>query len=240
VLAREGSPHGEISSLFRPFKVNDGSERDRTLSLGGSYSADQVFVTDIEMARKSLRSPPAVWHILSEWGESAARPDHRVEQASGRGSIMKFQAVGDDVPHSEMLRQRTHQVIESLANQHNVCPRSHKFLNLFNAFLFEMRLQFVLEELFSQQIQAIAGYAPKNGMDDAGGKFAIGCIKERAQHRHQEDQTSAPKTVRESLSIPREEGDRSDHSQIEQAPLNAPVNGGGRTGVVVQLVQSRV
>ena len=58
--------------------------------------------------------------------------------------------------------------------------------------------------------------------------------------RHQKDEAATPKTVGECLSIPREESYRSDHRQIEQAPFNAPVNGGGRTGVVVQLVQSRV
>ena len=101
-----------------------------------------------------------------------------------------------------------------------------------------MRLELVLEELFAQQIQAIATYSSKYGMNHARGEFAIGRIKKGTQYRHQEDKAAAPKTVGERLSIPGEKGDRSDHSQIEQAPFNAPVNGGA--GVVVQLVQSRV
>jgi hypothetical protein len=131
-------------------------------------------------------------------------------------------------------------VIQSLAHQHYIGSRLHQLPHLFDTFSFKTWLQFVLKELFSEQVQAVAGYASKYGMDYTRGEFAIGRIKEGTQNRHQKNEPTASKTLGERLSIPREEGYGSDYGQIEQAPFNAPVNGGTRTGVMAQLVQSRV
>src|SRR6266496_4777472 len=65
------------------------------------------------------------------------------------------------------------------------------------------------------------------------GKLAICRVQKRAQKRHQEDEAAPSKALAERLGIPGKEGHRPDHGQVEETALYSPVDGGGRTGVVV-------
>ena len=112
-------------------------------------------------------------------------------------------------------------------------PDLHQFLHLAHASLFQARLQLVLEEFFAQQIEAVAGHSAQHGMHRPRGKLAVRGIKKRTQQGHQEDQPAPPEALGERLGIPRKERHGLDHGQVEQAALNPPVDGGGRTGIVV-------
>jgi hypothetical protein len=66
-----------------------------------------------------------------------------------------------------------------------------------------------------------------------GGELAVRRIKKRTQQGHQKDLPTPPETFGKRLGIPGKERHGLDHSQVKQAALNPPVDGGGRTGIVV-------
>ena len=75
------------------------------------------------MPRQRLRSAPPVRSLFPDQRECSTRPDDRLQQAARSYAIAKLQPVGYDMFHPQMLGQRTHNVIESLAHQHHVCAR---------------------------------------------------------------------------------------------------------------------
>ena len=105
-------------------------------------------------------------------------------------------------------------MIESLADQHDICARLHKFLDFLNPFLFQVRLQLILKELLPQQVETVTGHAPEHVMHYACCKFAVGSVKKRPQNRHQEDQAAAAKPFGKGLRIPGKECHRPDDGQV--------------------------
>ncbi len=132
-----------------------------------------------------------------------------------------------------MLRQRTHYMVQPLADQHNLRAGFNQFLYFARATLFQAGLELVEEELFPEQVQAVAGHSTQDGVHGAGGKLAVGGIEKRPQQGRQEDLPTPPEALGKGLGVPREERHGLDHGQVEQAALNPPVDGGGRTGIVV-------
>lgn len=102
-----------------------------------------------------------------------------------------------------------------------------------NSFWLQARLELVLKILFSQKVQTVPCDTAENGVNDPRGELSVGGIEKWAQHGHQKDESATPEALGEGLRIPGEERHRPDDSQVKQAALNPPVNGGGRTGVVV-------
>src|SRR5512141_1801174 len=119
--------------------MDDRSNRDRIPSLGRGYSSSQFFQRNIEMSGQGLRSAPAIRHVLAERSKGSPGPDDRFQQPSGCRAIAELKAVGNDVPDSKMLRQRSHEMIERLADQNDISTGPHKLLHLFNAFLLQVR-----------------------------------------------------------------------------------------------------
>jgi len=109
----------------------------------------------------------------------------------------------------------------------------HKLSNRLNPTLLQSGLQLVLEVFFPEKIETIAGHAAQDRMYDARGKLPIQGIEKGAQHSHQEDQAAAAEALGERLGVPGKECHRPDHGQVKKAALDPPVDGGGRTGVVV-------
>jgi hypothetical protein len=70
-----------------------------------------------------------------------------------------------------------------------------QFPDFVHTFFFETRLQFVLEKLFSEQVQAVARYSAKYRVNHARGKLSIRGIKKRTQYRHEKDEPSAAKAI---------------------------------------------
>ena len=166
--------------------------------------------------------------------ECPAWADHRIEQPTGGDAVAKLQAVGDHVLHSQMLRQRTHHLLESLADQNDISATFNQLLYLRYSTRLQAWLQLVLEIFLAQQVEAVAADAAQDGVHHARGKFAIGRVQKRAQQRHQKNQTAPPEAFAEGLSVPGKECHWPNHGQVQQAAFNAPVDGGGdRTGIVI-------
>src|SRR5215472_2626065 len=131
------------------------------------------------MSRQRFGSTSAVRHVLAKRSECAARTNHRVKQSTSGDTVAKLQAVRNDVLHPQVLRQWTHQVIESLADQYDFGAGLYQFLYRLNSFRLQARLQFVLEILFTQQVEAVSGYATQHGVDNPGGELPIHRVKNR-------------------------------------------------------------
>src|SRR6266851_1857558 len=138
---------------------------------------------------------------------------------------------------SEVLRQRTHQMVQPLAHQHNVCSGAEKFLDLFHSMRFQLGFQLVLEIFLAQKIQAVAGYTPQGGVNHASSELAVSGVKKWAQRRHQKDQPASPKAFGEGLGVPGEKRHRLDHGQVKKAALDPPIYARGRAGIVGWLFQ---
>src|SRR5216684_1269531 len=134
---------------------------------------------------------------------------------------------------SEVLRQRTHKVVQSLAHQHNICSCAEKFLDLFHSVRFELGFQLVLKIFLAQKIQTVAGYTAQGCVNHASSELAVGGVKKRTQRRHQKDQSASPKAFGEGLGVPGKKRHRLDHGQVKKAALDAPIHARGRARIVV-------
>ena len=74
-------------------------------------------------------------------------------------------------------------------------------------------------------------------MDNSCRDLSIRGIQEGTQQGHDKDQPTPADAFRKSLSIPGEESHRPDYREVEKAAFHPPVDGGGRTGVLVCLIQ---
>ena len=183
------------------------------------------------MAGQSFRSTTPIGHVLAENGECSAWSNHRFEQPARRRAAAKLQAVRYDMLHSQVLRQRTHQVFHRLANQDNVGADADQFLSLLHASAFRSRFELVLEVFVTQQVESDPGYAAQNRMYYAGGEFAVRGVEKGAQTGPSGKSAPAPESFGESLGIPGEECHWPDHRQIKKAAFHTPVD--RRTGIVV-------
>jgi hypothetical protein len=102
---------------------------------------------------------------------------------------------------------------------------------------FEARFQLVEKELFAEQVQPVPRNSAKNGMHRPRGTFAIRGIKKRPQKGHQKDEPAPPEALGKRLRIPGKERHRLDHGEVKQTALYPPVDGWGRTGIVVRRFQ---
>ncbi len=238
MLAGKGTADRESLSLPLTFEMNNGSNRWKILAFRRNHGSAQIFQGNVEVTRQSLRSTTAVRHVFLKGRKCAARPNHGLKQPAGSRPSPKFKAIGDDVLASKMTRKRTHDVLQRLAHENDVGTALDQLLNLPDSTLFQPGLQLVLEEFFAEQIKTVPGHAAQHGMHHARGKFAVRGIQEGTQQSHQKDEPATPKAFRERLGVPGKERNGPDHGQVEKAALDAPVDGGGRTGIVVCLIQS--
>src|SRR5258708_19908097 len=138
---------------------------------------------------------------------------------------------------SEVLRQRTHQMVQSLAHQHHVCSGAEKFLDLFHSMRFQLGFQLVLEIFLAQKIQTVAGYTAQGGVNHASSELAVGGVKKWAQRRHQKDQPASPKAFGEGLGVPGEKRHRLDHTPAKKPSLHSPITPHARARILVWLFQ---
>ena len=123
-------------------------------------------------------------------------------------------------------------MLRALADQNHVGAGFNKLLHLPELLLLQARLSLYSRILLPKDPGG-RGLRHAGLCGRPGGELAVGGIKNGAQHGHQEDEASTPEALGEGLRIPGEERHRPDHGQVQQAALNPPVDGGGRTGVVV-------
>ena len=123
-----------------------------------------------------------------------------------------------------MLRQRTHNVIETLADQNDVVAAGNRFVQQGNSARFQPRLQRVFEKLFAQQVQAIATHSAQNRMQQPGRKFPIGDVQQRTRYRQQGHRPTPTPALQKTLRIPGEKSYWPDCGQVDQASFHPPKN----------------
>src|ERR1700730_10456859 len=102
---------------------------------------------------------------------------------------------------------------------------SHPFAQLRHAFRPELALEYVLEILFTEQIQAVAGYAAQERMQDPGRHYPVARVQRRANQMLQGKAAAARPAFGEGVGVPGEIGDRAYRRQMCQAAFHAPENG---------------
>src|SRR5579859_155490 len=135
LFSGEGSTHRKTWGLPVPVKMDDGANGYHNPSLGGYDCGSERVDRNIEMSSQSLGRTTPVWHVFAQRGERATRTDHRIQQSPGSNAVTKFEAIGHDVLDAKMLRQRTHDLFESLADQHDIGPALCQFPHLPHACL---------------------------------------------------------------------------------------------------------
>src|SRR5262249_49444118 len=123
LFARESPPHRKISSLLLSIEVDDGMRGNLHPVLRRYNCRAQFIHRNIKMPRKRLRRSAAIGHVLPEWSEGPAWTDYRIEEPSRCSTITEFETISNDLPHAQVLCQRTHQVIERLAHKDHICAR---------------------------------------------------------------------------------------------------------------------
>ena len=123
---------------------------------------------------------------------------------------------------AQMLRQRTHDVVQALAHQNNFAARRHGFVQLGDAALFQSRFQKIFEEFLAEQVQAVAAHSAQHGVQQARGKHAIGHVEKRSRKRQSGHGAAARPALQEALRIPREEAHRAHGGEVQQAAFHAP------------------
>ena len=79
-----------------------------------------------------------------------------------------------------MIRQRTDDVVQTLADQHYRAILRLPLLQSLHPPALEPRLYYVLEIFLAQQIQTILADASEKNVEHAGGKDTVGGIEQRA------------------------------------------------------------
>src|SRR4029077_12729702 len=92
-----------------------------------------------------------------------------------------------------------------LAHQHHIRSRRDYFLKLRHAGGFQTRLEKILKEFSTEQVEPVATYSAKYGVKKAGRENAIGRIEERTRDREHAHSSAASPPLEKALRVPGEE-----------------------------------
>ncbi len=171
-LPDERPANREWAGMANAIEIDNWTFRNRDAAATAGITADSRTLTlgKTEIVDQSFRRTSAVGSRAADAREQASRPHHRFQQASGGNPVAKFETVGDQPLHSQMLRQGTHDVIQTLAHQDDLIAGLHACPKLFHSIGFKIWLQFVLEIFFAQQIQPVAADSAQHRVHHPGGK----------------------------------------------------------------------
>src|SRR5208282_6450478 len=148
---------------------------------GGDGSAHRLnrdvqhlrIVLKAEIAQEPAACGSAVRAAACEPREWSARPNHGLDQSSRGDALAEVQAIAQDSIHAKMNRQRTHDVVQPLADQNHFAPVRQHLLQVLDAALLQARLQDIFEIFLAQKIETIATHAAKHSMKQARSNDAI-------------------------------------------------------------------
>jgi hypothetical protein len=130
-----------------------------------------------------------------------------------------------------MLGERTHYVVETLADQNRRSALFERLLQPLNAARLQPRLQEVFEVLFAKEIEPVPAYAPQERMKNSCCEYAVRCVEDRSEQGKKGDASASCPALAKPLSVPGEEPDRPNGAQVEQTPLGTPESLGWQTWV---------
>jgi len=177
-----------------------------------------------DAAKKNCARHLPVGLASGEFRESAARTNHGIEQTSRCKAITKIEAVAEHALDAEMIGERAHDVVESLAYQHDIGTGGYDFLELGNPSGFQSWLEEILEEFFAEEVEPVAAYAAQHRVQKACGEHAIRGVEKRARDSEDAHGAAAAPAFKKGLGVPGEEADGADGREIEQAAFYAPVD----------------
>ena len=161
--------------------------------------------------------------------EYAAWPNNGVQQTPRGNAIAKFQPVRDQPFHTQVPRQWTHNMVNTLAHQNHFGSGFDHCFQCAHTSRPELRFQFVLEFFFAKQIEAVTADPAQNGINNAGSKLAIRGIKNRPQQGHQKHKSAPAPPSKKGLGIPGKERHRTNGRQ-PQADCPRPSSTQGKPG----------
>src|ERR1700722_908665 len=144
----------------------------------------------------------AVGLIGSELRENATRTDYRIEKPARRKSVAEIQAVAQNSPDSQMICDRTHDVVETLTRENDVVTSGHCLLQFFDAARFQSGFKEIVKKLFSKKIQPVATLTPQHGVEKAGSEDAIRGIEKWAAHSQHSHRSATSPALQETLGVP--------------------------------------
>ena len=140
-------------------------------------------------------------------------------------AVAKFHAIGDERLNAKVARQRTHDVVEQLPDQHNPLPAANRFQQFLARFLAQIRLQHVLKIFFAEQIEAVAAHPAQQRVQKSRGEGAAGRVRKRPRQRHPGHSEPSRPSLRKTLRIPREKSYRPHRADLQQRSFDAPIHG---------------
>jgi hypothetical protein len=163
-------------------KVNNGVVGLRRWPLGSADGRIEHFwrLGEPEIAQHLLARNSSVRFVRPKVGEGPARTDYGVKQPARGYTVAKIESVRKNALDTQIVRERAHYMVQTLADKHHLGASGYDFLERFNATHLEPRLQKVLEELFAQKVQAVAALMPENGVQEARGDHAVRGVEKRA------------------------------------------------------------
>ena len=230
ILAAQSFAHRKRRASIARFEVHYRNAGVRLGPPGGLNRIIEHFRVFLEakhldqlFARKA-----AVRLAFGEARERAARANHGIEQAARGDALAKIQAIGNEARDAQMLRKRTHDVVQALAHQNNFAARRHRFVQFGYAARFQSRLQKIFEEFLAEQVQAVAAHSSQHCVKKPRGEDAIGDVEKGPRDGERGHRAAARPALQETLRIPREEPHRADGREIQQTAFHAPEDGFAR------------
>ena len=92
--------------------------------------------------------------------------------------------IGDERLHAEVVRQRAHDVVEQLADEHDALAAAHGFEQLLARVFAQIRLQHVLKIFFAEQIEPVAAHPAQQRVQKSRGEGAARGVGKRPRQRH--------------------------------------------------------
>jgi hypothetical protein len=175
-----------------------------------------------EVADKLFGAQPSVGFRTHHKRQRPSRANHWIEQPPRGNSIAKFQPVCHDALDPQVLRQRAHHMLQTLADEHHLPVLRHPLPQTGYAFRPELSFQNILKIFLAEQVQPVAAHAAQQSVQNPRRQHAVGGIKRRAKRRLQEKPSAPRPSLRECVSIPGEIRDRPNRRQRGQAAFHAP------------------
>src|ERR1700722_4340281 len=231
IFAAERIAHGEgkpvVGSAVGLREVNDGNRNLRRWPVGGLNRTvyDFRILRVAETADKNCAGHLPVRLASCEFGESTPRTNHWIEQAASGEAVAKIEAIAENALDAEMIGERSHDVVESLAYENNVRTGCDDFFESSNPGVFQSWLEEILKEFLAEEVEPIAAYAAQDRVEKACGEHAIGGVEKRARDRKDSHCSASPPAFEKGLCVPGEEADGTDGREIQQAAFDAPVDG---------------
>src|SRR5260370_29978762 len=184
---------GEPLGLAEPVEHYHGAPAQRCGTPGGLNRAFQSLrsLREAQVPGELLARDCAVGIAAQKPGQGPPRADDRLEQTASGAPLAKFETVCEQALDTKMPRQRTHHVVEALADQHDGLARRERLLQLFHACALELRLQNIVKILFAEKIKAVAADAAEQRVQKSRRKNTGRTVIHSAQ-KHPQGHPSAP------------------------------------------------